>query len=68
VAPVSDQAVTAARLLDAHQVGERWGVKHTMVLRLARTGRLPVVKLGRYRRFRLEDIEEFEANGGTDDE
>jgi excisionase family DNA binding protein len=65
---MSEPAVTAAKLLDAHQLAERWGVKHTQVLRLARDGRLPCVRLGRYRRFRLADIEAFEANGGTDDE
>jgi excisionase family DNA binding protein len=64
---VSDQ-VTAARLLDAHQLGERWGVPHTQVLRLARTGKLKHVRLGRYVRFRLEDVEEFERAGGTDGE
>jgi excisionase family DNA binding protein len=65
---MNEPAVTAARLLDAHQVGERWGVPHTQVLRLARTGRLKCVKCGRYVRFRLEDLEEFERGGGTNDE
>jgi hypothetical protein len=34
---MTDPAVTAARLLDAHQLGERWGVAHTQVLRLPGT-------------------------------
>jgi Helix-turn-helix domain len=35
------------------------------VYRLARAGRLPAVKLGRYRRFALADVEAFERNGGA---
>lgn len=37
---------------------------HAHVWRLAREGRVPVVELGRYRRFRLEAIEDFERAGG----
>ena len=36
------------------------------VYRLARTGTLPTVKLGRYRRWRVADVERFEAEGGAD--
>ena len=53
------------RLLTAEDLAERWQVPKTHVWRLAREGRLPVVQLGRYRRFRLEDIAEFERSGGT---
>jgi hypothetical protein len=35
------------------------------VYALARRDDIPYVSLGRYRRFRLEDILEFERNGGT---
>jgi excisionase family DNA binding protein len=65
---VSDQAVTASQLLTADQLAERWQLERSQVYRLARDGRLPCVRLGRYRRFRLADIERFEADGGTDDE
>jgi excisionase family DNA binding protein len=40
-------------------------VPTAQVYRLAREGRLPVVRLGRYRRFRLEAVEAFEVEGGT---
>jgi excisionase family DNA binding protein len=57
-----------ARLLSADELADRWGVPKSHVYRLAREHRLPdgvVVELGRYRRFRLMGIEEWEANGGT---
>jgi excisionase family DNA binding protein len=57
-------AITAAQLLTAEQVGERWQVPKAHVYRLAREGRIPSVKLGKYVRFRLADIEAFEASGG----
>jgi excisionase family DNA binding protein len=47
-------------LLTAEQVSERWQVPASHVYRLARTGAIPVVKLGRYRRFRLDALEAFE--------
>jgi excisionase family DNA binding protein len=54
----------ASQLLTAEQLAERWQVPKSHVYRLAREGRLPVVELGRYRRFRLAAIEEFESSGG----
>lgn len=42
----------AARLLTAEQVAARWQVPKSQVYRLAREGRVPVVRLGRYMRFR----------------
>lgn len=56
---------TADRLLTADEVAERWAVPRQHVYRLAREGRLPTVELGRYKRWRLADIETFEAEGGT---
>ena len=55
----------AARLLTASDLADRWVIPTSHVYRLAREGRLPVVRLGRYRRFRLADVERFEADGGT---
>jgi len=52
-------------LLTAEQLAERWAVTPAHVYRLARGGRIPVVLLGRYKRFRLEAIEAFEREGGT---
>ena len=56
----------AGALLTAEDVARRWQVKPAHVYRLAREGALPAVRLGRYRRFRLESIETFESEGGTE--
>jgi excisionase family DNA binding protein len=48
------------QLLTAEQLAERWQVPTSHVYRLARDGRIPVVKLGRYRRFALAAVEAFE--------
>jgi excisionase family DNA binding protein len=52
--------VTAAQLLTAEQLAERWQVPPSHVYRLTRDGKVPVVKLGRYYRYRLDAIESFE--------
>ena len=56
---------TAATLLTPDQLAERWQCQRTHIYRLAREGKLGSVKLGRLYRFRLADIEDFEATGGT---
>jgi len=56
--------LTAGQLLTADQLSERWQVPRSQVYRLAREGSLPVVQLGRYKRFRAAAIEEFEREGG----
>jgi excisionase family DNA binding protein len=56
----------SAQLLTAEQLAERWQVPKSHVYRLAREGKIPVVELGRYKRFRFEAIERFEL--GADDE
>ncbi len=53
------------QLLTVEQLAGRWQLPTSHVYRLAREGRIPVVALGRYRRFRLADVEAFEAGGGT---
>jgi excisionase family DNA binding protein len=53
------------RLLTAEQLAERWQVPTSHVYRLAREGRLPVVELGRYKRFAEAEIQGFERGGGT---
>jgi excisionase family DNA binding protein len=53
--------LTAARLLTAEQLAERWQVPKSHVWRLARRGEIPTVRLGRYMRFRLESIEAWEC-------
>ncbi len=52
-------------LLTAEELAERWQVPKAHVYRLAREGRLPTVQLGRYRRWRLEALEDFECDGGV---
>lgn len=53
-------SVTAAQLLTAEQLADRWQVAKAQVYRLAREGEIPVVAVGRYKRFRLEAIEAWE--------
>ena len=53
------------QLLTAAQVAERFQVTEAHVYRLTREGRLPAVRLGRYYRYRVDVLEEFERDGGT---
>ncbi len=53
------------QLLTCDQLAERWQVPRSHVYRLAREGRIPTVELGRYRRFRLDAIEQFEKSFNT---
>jgi excisionase family DNA binding protein len=50
----------SGQLLTADQLAERWQVPTSHVYRLARDGRIPTVELGRYRRWRLDAIEQYE--------
>jgi excisionase family DNA binding protein len=59
------ESPTAARLLTADDLAERWQVASAHVYRLTREGRLPTVKLGRYYRYQAAAIEAFEAAGGV---
>jgi excisionase family DNA binding protein len=61
----SELVPNGPRLLTADELATRWQVEKGHVYRLAREGRLPTVRLGRYMRWRLEAIEEFERGGGT---
>jgi excisionase family DNA binding protein len=47
------------RLLDAAAIAERLGVPKTWVLESARSGAMPCVRLGRYVRFDLDDVERW---------
>jgi len=60
------------RLLTVEEVAERLGVRKHWVWAQARAGRIPCVRLGRYKRFREETLEAWirsleaggrEANG-----
>ncbi len=47
------------RLMTAEQVADRLGVRRDWVYRQSRSGFLPVIRLGRYHRFRREAIEDW---------
>lgn len=47
----------AERLLTADEVAVRLGVQPSWVNRAARANRIPHVRVGRYRRFRWQDLE-----------
>jgi excisionase family DNA binding protein len=55
------------RLLTADQLAERWQVPRAHIYRLSRQGRLPCIEIGRYRRWSLHAVEEFERSGGTNE-
>lgn len=59
-------AIEAARLLTAEDLATRWQIKPAHVYRLTREGKLPAVRLGRYYRYTVDAIEDFERDGGTD--
>ena len=58
-----------ASLLTAEQVAERLGVSRDWVWAHARAGRIPHIRLGRYRRFREEAVEAWvtQLEQGGDD-
>ncbi len=58
--PRPPEALSAARLLTAAQLAERWQVPKAHVYRLSREYGLPTVRLGRYFRYRLDAIERWE--------
>lgn len=53
------------KLLTAEEAAAILTVPKSWVYRAAREGELPVVRLGRYRRFRRSDIERI-VQGGSD--
>jgi excisionase family DNA binding protein len=63
-----EQNTSSSRLLTADELAERWQVPTAHVYRLGREGRVPVVRIGRYFRFRLASIEAWEcAQEGASD-
>jgi len=54
------RGLSAERLLTAQQLADRWQVPKQHVYRLTRQGEIPVVRLGRYFRYRLDAIEAWE--------
>ena len=65
--PCSEELQAMDRLLTAEEIAERLGMKIDWVWAQARAGRIPHVRLGRYRRFRESAIEawlsELETGG-----
>lgn len=55
----------SAPLLTAEQLAERWQVPKAHVYALTRRHEIPAVKLGRYYRYRLDQIEAFEVGADT---
>lgn len=60
-APRSEAAV----LLTAAQLAGRWQIPRSQVYNLTRSGRLPVVRLGRHQRYSVVAVEAFEQAGGA---
>ncbi len=56
------------QLMKAEELADRWQVKENHVYRLARDGKIPVVKVGRYTRFRRQMIEAYERGEWTPEE
>ena len=56
---VGEVQVVSERLLDATAIAERLGVPKTWVLESARSDAIPHVRLGRYVRFDLADVEKW---------
>jgi excisionase family DNA binding protein len=51
-----------SRLLTADELAERWQVPKTWIYEKTRKGEIPTVPLpGKYRRYSLDAIEQFEA-------
>ena len=63
----SEAIASTGGLLTAEQVAERWQVPKEQVYRHTREGRLGVVRVGRYYRYRVEAVEAFEVEGGSDE-
>jgi excisionase family DNA binding protein len=59
----------SGEILTAQRLAERWQVPVGHVYRLARSRVIPVIRLGRYYRFRLDTIEAFERGelGSTEE-
>jgi excisionase family DNA binding protein len=54
-----------SQLLTAEQLANRWQVPKQHVYALTRRGEIPAVKLGRYYRYRLDQVEAFEIGADT---
>lgn len=55
-------------LMSAEDLAARWQVPTSQVYRLTRDGQIPVVRIGRYYRYRLDAIEAWETALGDEPE
>jgi excisionase family DNA binding protein len=62
IAPNSE----AGRLLTPERLADRWSIAKPTIYAHTREGRIPAVRIGRLYRYRLEEIEAFEAAGGME--
>jgi excisionase family DNA binding protein len=53
------------KLLNSKEVGKLFGVSSATVLRMARAGRLPCVKVGNLWRFSVSHLDAWVASGTT---
>jgi excisionase family DNA binding protein len=65
---MDDRPLTASQLLTADDLAHRWQVDRSHIYKIARSGDLPVVRIGRVVRFRADDIEAWEMAGGSHQE
>ena len=59
--------LTAASLMTADDLAARWQVPKSHIYRLTRSEQLPTVRLGKYVRYTISAVEQFESDGGTDE-
>ena len=64
---MTSTGLSASQLLTADDLAVRWQVPKSHVYNLTRTGQIPTVSLGRYYRYTLAAVEQFESNGGTEE-
>jgi excisionase family DNA binding protein len=57
--------LSAGQLLTPEQLAERLQIPKAHVYRLTRRGAIPCVRLGKYYRYHIDEIEAWERNGGT---
>jgi excisionase family DNA binding protein len=50
-------------LLNVREVAKLFGVNHAMLLRMARSGQLPGVKIGKLWRFRVSELNSWITSG-----
>lgn len=58
---------TTEKLLTASEVAEQLSVPESWLYGAARAGTFPAVKVGRYVRFRQEDVTDWIRSGGRDE-